>query len=282
VSKHVSLTLHAPEEQISFSIADSLKQVPVGKKLNPIADYFDATSRLKGKILSNSSAEDAELLGLMIVGVVSSAEFYFRSMLGQCILICPLCIRHSEMAQVPIGSIEYYRRSDYCFVLGAMEHESLADAKKLASYIERFTGFQTGKDSSVTVALDGYDDLCEVRHCLAHARGFLSLKGSRALKLQERDFSKVLVSQDGALNLLKLSHNCVRAVNRFVFNSLVNRWIENDVLTGSWLLDRDLFKSAWYAFCVNGEDSFNGMVQTAYRPVQKVITRRRQGIAAKA
>jgi hypothetical protein len=282
VSKHVSLRLHSPEEQLDVSLAEAIQQVPVGLQTSPIADYFDATSRLKGKILTATQAYDAELLGLMIIGVISAAEFYFRSILGRTIQICPLCARQAEGAQVPIGAFSFYEDSDYCFALGAMEHESLADALKVAAYINKLTGFKTSDDSSVVAALQGYESLCELRHCLAHARGFVGLKGSRALNLDHRRMSKILVNQNGAFELLKLSHNAVRSVNRFLLDSLVNRWIDRDVLTGAWADDRSRFAMVWRSFSMTGEDGFNGNMRSAYAVVRRSIVKRQQAIAAKA
>jgi hypothetical protein len=282
VSKHVSLKLHAPEEQLDVSLADSTQQVPRGLQLSPIADYFDATSRLKGKILAAAQSNDAELLGLMIIGVISAAEFYFRSILGRVIQICPLCARQAEATQVPVGAFGFYESSDYCFALGAMEHESLADAAKVTAYIGKLTGFKTNEDSSVAAALQGYESLCELRHCLAHARGFVGLKGSRALGLEQRALSKVLVNQTSAFELLKLSHNAVRSVNRFLLDSLVNRWIDRDVLSGTWMDDRDRFGMAWRSFSMAGEDGFNGNMRSAYAIVRQSIVKRQQAIAAKA
>lgn len=281
MSKHVSLRLHSPEEQLDVVLAEATEQVPVGLQLNPIADYFDATSRLKGKILSAALAHDAELLGLMIIGVISAAEFYFRSILGRVIQICPLCARHAEAAQVPFGAFGFYEHSDYCFALGAMEHESLADAAKVAAYVNKLTGFKTNEDSSVVAALQGYESLCELRHCIAHARGFVGLKGSRALGLKERRLTKVLVDQKGAFELLKLSHNAVRSVNRFLLDSLVNRWIDCDVFSGKWADDRGKFAMLWRSFSMTGEDGFNGNVRSAYAVVRVSVVKRQQAIAAK-
>lgn len=282
MSRHVTMKLHEPEEALQISIAGAVREVPVGNRLNPISDYFDATSRLKGKILAARNAQDAELLGLMIVGVISSAEFYFRSILGRMIQICPMCSRHAESSQVPVGAFSYYHGSDYCFVLGAMEHESLADAKRVSSNIERLTGFKTSDDSSTVAALSGYETLCELRHCLAHARGFIGLKGSRALQLEGRRLSKVLVAQDDALELLKLSHNAVRATNRFLFEALLDRWIDRDILAGSWAEDRVPFGLAWGAFHMAGEDVFNGNPRSAYAVVRGAVAKRRAAIAARA
>ena len=282
MSKHVSLRLHAPEEQLDVSLPGATQQVPLGLQLSPIADYFDATSRLKGKILSAALSNDAEVLGLMIIGVISAAEFYFRSVLGRVIQICPLCARQAEATQVPVGAFSFYEGSDYSFALGAMEHESLADAAKVATYINKLTGFKASDDSSVAAALQGYESLCELRHCLAHARGFVGLKGSRALGLEQRALSKVLVSQTGAFELLKLSHNAVRSVNRFLLNSLVNRWIDREVLSGVWADDRTKFEMAWRSFSMAGEDGFNGNMRSAYAIVRKSIVKRQQAIAARA
>lgn len=282
MSKHLSLKFHEPEEQLEISVGDSLRPVPAGAHLNPIADYFDATARLKGKILSASYSDDAELLGLMIIGVISSAEFYFRSILGRMIQICPLCARQAEPTQVPIGAINYYKDSDYGFALGAMEHESLADSSKVSSYITKLTGFKINDDSSVIAALRGYDSLCELRHCLAHARGFVGLKGCRSMGLEQRLLTKVLIEQGKALELLKISHNAVRAVNRFLLDSTVNRWIDKNVLTGLWPMDKGLFESVWKTFSIDGEDDFNGNARTAYTPIRRIIIKRQQAIAANA
>ena len=100
--------------------------------------------------------------------------------------------------------------------------------------------------------------------------------------LEQRTLSKVLVSQDGALQLLKLSHNGVRAVNRFLLTSLVDRWIDRDVMRGNWTDDKVRFGTAWRAFVVAGEDAFNGNVHAAYLPVRRVVAKRREAIAAKA
>jgi len=282
VSKHVSLRLNEPEEQLNVSLAAATRQVPLGLKLNPIGDYFDATSRLKQKILTAAFANDAELLGLMIIGVISASEFYFRSVLGVAIEICPICTRQAESTQVPVGAFSYYDCTDYCYVLGAMEHESLADASKVAGYINKLTGFRTSDDSSVVTALHGYESLCELRHCLAHARGFIGLKGSRALGLEQRTLSKVLVDQAGAFELLKLSHNAVRSENRFLLDSLLNRWIDRDVLSGVWATDRTRFEMAWKSFSMPGEDGFSGNVRAAYAVVRRSIVKRQQAIAARA
>lgn len=282
MSKHVALKFHEPEEQLEASLVHAIHRVPAGNRLSPIADYFDTTSRLKGKIIAADYSQDSELLGLMVVGVISAAEFYFRSIMGRMIQICPICARHAESAQVPIGAFGYYGDTDYCFALGAMEHESLADAERVATNIKKLTGFNINGDSSVVAALAGYELLCELRHCVVHARGFVGLKGSRAMGLKQRHLSKVLMQQQGALELLKLSHNAIRAVNRCLLDSLVNRWIDRDILSGDWARDREAFEGVWQSFSLNGEDAFDGNVRSAYVAVRPAIRKRQAAIAARA
>jgi hypothetical protein len=275
----MSITVNAPEEQLDASLAHLAAKVPTGRVSNPIADYFDTTGRLKLKILGATESSDSELLGLLVVGVVSSAEFYFRSILGRIVQICPLCERNAEVLQVPLGAYEFYRHSNYGFALGALEHVSLADADNVRKWVKSISGFDVKEDSSADATLCGYQSLCGLRHSLVHSRGFIGLKGSRDLGLADRQISKVNLNQSVALESLKLSHNAVRAVNRFLFNRMLSRWVEKGIFRGVWSTDKKLFTAAWDSFVVSGEDGFSGDIRSAYAVVRKPVARRRLAVS---
>jgi hypothetical protein len=247
---------------------------------NPITDYFMTTGRLVKKIVDTKYADDAEVLGLLMLGVVSSAEFYFRSILSELARACPLCVLHTEAINIPSGSIAFYSKSGFSPTMSAFEHESLADSKKISGEIKRFAGFTCSENSSVKKALDDFELLCELRHCFVHARGFAGLKAIRALG-GKRTVHKVLVRQQQALDFIKLSHNAVRAVNHYLSNEVLNRWIDKDVLSGKWATDKRLFTRYWHLFAKRAEDPYSGSAQKAYAVVRPVILKRQQGIAAK-
>jgi hypothetical protein len=281
VSKHISLKLHAPEETLAVDFCSALTPVPGPLTQNPISDYFATTGTLVQKIVSTKYADDAEVLGLLVLGVLSSAEFYFRRVLSEVTELCPVCKSNVETVNVPAASTGFYANSGFAATFSAFEHESLADSKKITSEIRRFAGLNCSDNSSAKVALDEFETLCELRHCLVHARGFAGLKATRVLKAS-RVPQKVLMSQVKALELIKVAHNAVRAVNRYLSDEIVNRWIDKEVLSGTWNRDKKAFTRWWNLFVVFDEDEFSGLPVHAYARVKPIVVKRLQAIAASA
>lgn len=280
MSNYLTLMLHYPEETVTCDFSSALVPFPKGSMENPISDYFLTTSGLVKKIIDTKYSNDADILGLLVLGVVSAAEFYFRTVLSELSRTCPLCIQHTEAINIPSGSIAFYSQSGFSSAMSAFEHESLADSKKIASEIKRFVGFSCSDNSSVKKALDDFELLCELRHCFVHSRGFVGLKAIRAIG-GARTVQKILIKQEQALDFIKLSHNAVRAVNHYLSNEVLNRWIDKDVLSGKWVRDKDLFSRYWRIFSKAGEDSYLGSVQRAYALVRPKVLKRQQAIAAK-
>ena len=280
MSKHVALTLHLPEETVACDFPAALVAYPPGTTINPITDYFTTTGNLVRKIVDTKYSNDAEILGLLVLGVVSCAEFYFRSILSQITRICPICEAHTEALNIPVGSFAFYASSGLPHVMSAFEHESLADSKKISGEVKRFANLSCMDDSSVKKALDDFELLCELRHCFVHARGFAGLKAVRAMG-GTRTLQKVLVKQQQALDFIKLSHNAVRAINRFLSEGTLDRWIDNDVVVGEWAQDKELFGRYLNLFGKRGEDAYSGSAAQAYAQVRPVILRRKQAIAAR-
>jgi hypothetical protein len=275
VSKHANLALHPREEAVTADVLGILKPFPGSGNANPITEYFRAADSLVRKITDSTYAADAEMLGLLLLGVVSAAEFYFRSVLGVAVTVCPLCCRNNDMLQVPIGSFEFYSGSGYSHALGAFEHESFADAKRIRTECKKLTGFDLNDDSSANKAIQDFEILCELRHCLIHARGFIGLKTCKALGVEQRSLQKILVGKKEIFELLKLSHNAVRAFNRFLAESILNRWIDQDLLSGGWKTDKKIFSAVIREFWIKGNDTFGSLCLKAYRPFQKAALARK-------
>ena len=281
MSDHISLVLHQPEETVECDFTAALVPYPGPSANNPITDYFATTGSLVKKIIDTKYGNDSEVLGLLVLGVLSAAEFYFRSVLSELSRMCPVCVTHTEAVNIPAGSFTFYAKSGFSSAMSAFEHESFADSKKLTAEIKRFVGFTCSDSSSVKKALDDFEMLCELRHCFVHARGFVGLKAARAIGAP-RSLQKILVKQSQALDFIKLSHNAVRAVNHYLSKEILNRWIDRDVLVGRWATDRRLFSQYMHLFLKSGEDAYGGLSNAAYAAVRPVIIKRRQAIAAKS
>lgn len=281
MSDHVSLTLHQPEETVECDFSAAVVPYPGPSTNNPIADYFATTGGLVKKIVDTKYGNDSEILGLLVLGVLSAAEFYFRSVLSEVARMCPVCVTHTEAVNIPAGSFAFYSQSGFPSAMSAFEHESLADSKRITTEIKRFVGVACSDNSSVKKALDDFELLCELRHCFVHARGFVGLKAARAIGAP-RSLHKILIKQTQALDFIKLSHNAVRAVNHYLSKEILNRWIDRDVLVGKWASDKELFTQYVRLFVKSGEDSYGGVANRAYAVVRPVILKRQQALAAKS
>lgn len=283
MSKHVTLNLHYPEETITCDFTKALidypKISPTTRTANPITDYFITSSSLIRKIIDTNYSNDSEILGLLVLGVISSTEFYFRTILSQLPQTCKICELHTESLAIASGSIAFYAESGFSPMMQAFEHESLADSKKITTEINRFLGFKCAENTSVKAALDDFERLCELRHCFIHARGFAGLKAVKAIG-GERSLKKVLITRDQALDFIKVSHNVVRAVNRYLSDEILNRWINKDLLTGEWRVDKKLFTSYIELFQKTEEVPFGETPQKIFSKIRPVIVKRRQAALA--
>lgn len=279
--KYGTLTLHQPEEDVTVATDGMLRPLPPQNVVNPITDYFSVANGLASKLTQPPYDTDAEVLGLLVLGVVSAAEFYFRSVLGVALNICAVSRHKAETLQVPFAAHEFFKNSGYSYAMGAIDHESLADAKKIRSECKKFTGFDLSEDSSADKAIQDFEIVCEVRHCLVHARGVAGIKACRTLAPGEHSPQKLLISKVQAFELLKLSHNAVRAFNRFLANSIVNRWIDHDVLSGEWAADKPAFVTLQQVFSLKGEDAYGGVPWKAYLPLRAAVRARKAAMAAK-
>ncbi|MGY1459014.1 hypothetical protein ACW5F0_10245 [Luteimonas sp. A534] len=244
-----------------------------GDGQNPISRYFEVTEHLKRKLLS-AGEEDAATLGLLVIGVISALEFYIRSLFAHVYLLCPLSQRHSELVAAPLGGLSFHAGTGHPYLLSAFEHESLADSKKIKAYCEKYLGLKIASDRSVEVVLADFDKLCELRHCLVHANGYVGLKASRELGLPGRSPRKILFRKSLVFEVLKVAHNVVRAVNRSIADQAVDRWVDFGVLDGTWSNDKARFTSLFALFRLSGEDGHSGIAYNSYRTYQRSIRAR--------
>lgn len=279
--KHGNLELHASEESVSMDLTSLLQPVPSRGAANPIGDYFEAADRLKSKILRPGDLADSEMFGLLTIGVISAVEFYLRNIFGRLPEICPLSRKHMEMSMVVAGGADFFAGSAFPQLLASFDHESLADGKKIRAACEKVSGLKLRDDASASKVIDDFDRLCELRHCLVHSRGYVGLKASNALALTSRKPQKVLMQKADVFEVLKIAHNVVRAINRFVANEVANRWVESGVLSGEWASDKELFTALFDTFVLKGQDAYSGNAYRAYRPFQKAALARSAALLAR-
>jgi hypothetical protein len=80
---------------------------------------------------------------------------------------------------INMGAVLWHGQT--AFSRAAFEHFSLADIDKIRTCSRDFLGFDIKKTTNTYAALDEFDKVCELRHGVVHAGGFLP--GKNAIKL---------------------------------------------------------------------------------------------------
>ncbi len=274
MSKASLLELHKPEEEIAVDLDQALMKCTLPGGISPISDYFTHTRGLIVRFVRPEFSADVEALSLLLLGVVSAAEFYFRSILVQSLDVCPYAMKQAERVQVPLGSLAYYGTKTRALGLSVFEHKSLAGSAEIKAELQRLLGIAAPASSSVSAALNGFDTLCELRHAAIHTRGYVSSKAASDLGVSMSSLHRICFSQSVVFDLTKLSHNAVRSFNRFVFESLLDRWIAKKYLVGTWRSDKGKFSKLFMMFSYPDENLFGGDIAKAYKKVQPSIVAR--------
>jgi hypothetical protein len=176
---------------------------------------------------------------LMILGLVASTEYYFRTVLSSLVWICPLARQRVSDLTIRFGALDYYRSDE--MALSLMEHQSLASGRELTKHVERVLGERPREGSSFAAAIDMFDQACELRHAAAHARGSIASHSAKALGLNVTGLATVAASFDGIQRMAAVCVSVARSFNRFAFESVAKQWMLEGVLHLSWNLDKPVF-----------------------------------------
>ena len=145
---------------------------------NPIDD-FQETLRSVIEYGSEGRLVESDLLGkLLLVSLVSAVENYARSLVSSVLSICP--ISQSKAADKPVifGAVLWH--SGNRFGRSAFEHNSLAEVKGLRATFRDYLGIELS-DNEFSQPLRNYERVCQFRHGIVHANGYLP--GRNAIKL---------------------------------------------------------------------------------------------------
>lgn len=233
------LQVCAPEEAIELSAEDFCSDT-LASGGSPIDDYYGYVEHLLTLGDDAALAASPTLGRLLVLGLVSGVEFYFRDLLGGLLRCCPLCRKHAADQPLSFGALDYYGPDAVEF--GLLDATSLAGAREVRGRTQKLLALEIKPGSSVSAALDEFDRVCHLRHAAVHARGALGRGNATALgvgsDLGTRTMSVTLPALHDAA---RVCHSVVRAYNRFVFEAIIFRWLGNDLFAGDWPTDRKLF-----------------------------------------
>lgn len=251
------------------SLCRPLRAMP----MSPIDNFYAYISSLV-PLGTEEQLRNSDVLGkVLMLGIVSATEHYFRTILSGLIHICPVVRNRAASQAIPFGALEYY--SNASIGLAIFEHLSLADPKEIQKLTSKLIGFQVEQESSAKAAFVEFDKLCQIRHAAVHSRGDLSLKNLQDLGMEVTAGRPLAIHFElsSLHTAASICQNVVRAYNRLAYRKTVEAWIGEHLLTGVWAQDRVRFTPLFELFhsCNDGRGYSNAYL--AHRPLTPIVTR---------
>lgn len=206
----------------------------------PIDEFYSYARELLVRSGRPEISADSVFLRLLLLEVVSGAEYYFRRVLTELLIACPLSRTAAGAKVLPLSAISYYDKPLIGF--GVLEGLSLAGKGEIKKQTMAMTGLEIKNGSSEFVALEDFEKICHIRHAIVHAKGQLGSHNAIELGLASSSPRRIEFDSINFQKLVAKTQNAVRAYNRFLFRASLERWIKEDKLTGNWPEDEPIFR----------------------------------------
>ncbi|MCC2307190.1 hypothetical protein [Cellulomonas chengniuliangii] len=195
---------------------------------------------------------------------VAVAEDYFRTLLTEVASACPLC---TDLVRPIDTQIEFVLSGSLGDALrAALDRTSFSSASAIKEWTKKITGLDIKGRSSLTVELASFERVCHVRHCAIHAGGYVASHNAKVLSLPVGSWIS-FDSPSAIHDIVAVVAATVRAYNQLLFEHVLGRWIDEGLLTGVWIDDRDMFSTLWRTFR-SKSDIESGILQGQSLPLQ--------------
>ena len=246
---------------MSLSVADFANESPPSSNIGsiqsalrdedlpaPIDAYIIHSRSLVTFGTANQLSANIHLGGLLLLGSVSAAEAYFRSILSISLAGCPICRETASEKQINLGGVLWHGQSE--FRRSAFEHMSFSSKSELKNAAKNYLDFAL-IDASFSGPLDQYDIACNLRHGIVHNGGILP--GRNAVKIGAKQSSKpVRIVVDFSLlqRTVAAVDTLVLTFNRELFNEMCHRWAVKWRSRPDWepAKEDEAFRRIWKQF----------------------------------
>lgn len=235
----------APPSGTIGSLDAALKEIDLP---SPIDRYIQYSRSILLYGTSIRLSEDHRIGGLLLLGVISAAEGYFRSVLSLSLEVCPICRRNSAEKQINLGGVLWHGQEE--FRRSAFEHMSFTSKEELRRAAEGYLKFKLA-DSHFKIPLEEYEIACHLRHGIVHNAGILP--GRNAVQMEVRRYKKVVeIVVDYALlqRTVAAVDTLVLTFNRELFAEICRRWAIDWRQRADWIKENEdkLFTKIWNMF----------------------------------
>lgn len=244
-----------------MEIADYVNELPSSVRLGVLSSYLtevelsapiDVYYKSVGSILAYGTEErlnENDFIGrLLVIGVVSAAEAYFRGVLAACIELCPLAQAKSSAKVINLGGLLWHGKDG--FSRTAFENTSFSSREELVKACKEFLGIKLD-DTKFKSILDEYEIVCHLRHGIVHGDGLLP--GKNAVQLDIPKFSnpvRITIRYMHLQDITAVISTLVLTLNRELFCEMCKRWAVDWRQRANWnhLNESDRFSNIWSIF----------------------------------
>ncbi|WP_417436482.1 hypothetical protein [Hoeflea sp.] len=246
---------------MNFSVEDYVNAAPSSSSIgsidafleevqfpNPIDSYVEHSRSLLSYGTAARLSENEHLGGLLLLGSVSAAEAYFRSILSVTLEACPICRHVAAEKQINLGGVLWHGHAE--FRRSAFEHLSFSSKAELVKAARGYLNFEL-RDSSFKGPLEQFDIACHLRHGIVHNGGVLP--GRNAVQIGAKSYGNpVRIAVNFALlqRTIEAVDTLVLTFNRELFGEMCKRWAVDWRQRGDWDASKEekLFKKIWDSF----------------------------------
>ncbi len=255
-----------------FSVCQNCSQQEINNQNNYIKEMDDTYSspidifyKTKNEILWLGKPENISanliLADLLLVGIMSATEKYFRDLFAALISICPVSREVASNQSISISSVLWSKK--YGLKRGIFENLSFADKKTIISACKTYLGYEIQKSDLAYAMLDSYEKVCQIRHCIVHAGSYWSSKNAINFGINSRENEiKVNINFDNLQECIAICTNLVICFNLDLFELMSKRWAIDWRRRCDWQIDaaNRRFNDIWDVFYSN-IDSELGVIE---------------------
>ena len=211
---------------------------------SPIDSFYETSQELLRVGTPTFLGQHPPMGALLLIGIVSATENYFRDLFAGLISVCPIARAKSADQSIRLGSVLWHGSDDA--LRGAFEHISFAGKTNLQKTSASFLGLEL----SQSTPLDEYEKVCQLRHCIVHSSAVLSGKNAIALHIPAGAALCVSIGFAELQECIAVCTALVATINSDLFAKFVSRWAEEWRRLPTWDFSErhTLFLSIWRLF----------------------------------
>ena len=242
----------------------------LGTTFSPIDKFYTRRNEILNVATPTFASTNPNVMTLLLVGLISSVENYYRDIIADLIKICPFAKENSSEKTLNLASIWFGTNN---LEKGALENISFADSKNITKNFKIVFSIDAENASNqICSPLKEFSKLCELRHAIVHSGGEIS--GKNAIKLQlPNSVNSMQVKVDYAefQEAAAICSSLVCASNLELFKEMSSRWYHRWPSSPAFAgLDLNkIFNQLWFIF-YSTIDSGNGQISS---PLSKIKTR---------